>query len=272
MEVIEKMIPYRQDDEFRLYPLGDIHIGSDGCAESEIRHKIERDILGRVHTLVVGMGDYCDSITKNDKRFDIGGLASWVKKDNIMRSQEDAIKELFKPIAGKILCLLTGNHEETIHLNHQENVTRNLCTDLEIPYGGYSCFIHLIFKRIDGKATHDYIIHAWHGAGAAQSPGARLMRLMSLVNEIQADVYLMGHLHAMTQHTPDRLIYRDGRIKSVKLAATMTGSWLKAYVQPLEGEELNPGYAEMKGYKPSRIGCPCIVFRPDSDQEIVIES
>ena len=220
--------------------------------------------------LWVGMGDYADCILKNDPRFDIGGLAPWVKPDNIVESQRKWVKELLAPISSKCLGLLTGNHEETIHLRYENDITRNLCDDLKVPYAGYACYIALSFKRAE-TACHRSLIHAWHGAGAAQTEGARLMRLMRLVNEIQADIYLMGHLHAMTQHTPDRLLYSNGRIKSSKLVATITGSWLRAYTQPRKGQQLNASYAEIKGYKPSRIGCPKVIIKPDKG-EFSIES
>ena len=97
------------------------------------------------------------------------------------------------------------------------------------------------------------------------------MRLVRLVNDIQAHIYTMGHLHAMTSHTPDRLMCVRGRVKSMKLVATITGSWLRAYSQPKQGQSLNPGYAEKKGYKPSRIRCPIINILPETD-EITIES
>ena len=92
------------------------------------------------------------------------------------------------------------------------------------------------------------------------------MRLVRLVNDVQADIYLMGHLHAITIHTPDRLTCnRLGRVKSRALIAAITGSWLKTYPQPKEDQKLNPTYGEKKGYKPSRIGCPVIHIEPDED-------
>ncbi len=52
------------------------------------------------------------------------------------------------------------------------------------------------------------------------------MRLVRLVNDIQADVYLMGHLHAITIHTPDRLqVTKSGKIKSVLFEG---GTYVKA--------------------------------------------
>lgn len=259
MEVIEKEIPYARSQVFKIFPIGDIHYGSAHCAEVEITR--QRDlILNTPNSFIIGMGDYCDAILKDDKRFDIMGLASWVERDNIIESQRKKIVSLFEPVKDKVLTLIEGNHEDTIHSHYQNHIVKNVCRDLDVPYGDYHCFINLKFKRKGSTESHNYLIHAWHGSGAAQTEGARLNRLIRLVNDIQADIYLMGHLHAMTQHTPDRLTLKYGKIKSIKLAATITGSWVKAYTQ---GESTS--YAEKKGYKPSRIGCPVICIHPDKD-------
>jgi len=270
MEVIEKVFEHKRPDVFHIYPLGDLHGGSNTCSEHEIRNQVQ-EIKERKNAYWIGMGDYADCITKNDPRFEICGLADWVEQDNIVESQRKWLVSLFKPIAHKGICLLTGNHEETIHQYHSNDLVRNLCDDLSIPYGGYQAFILLTFKRKGMEGSRQFTVHAWHGAGSAQTEGARVMRLMRLVNEIQAHIYLMGHLHAMAQYTPDRLTCVRGRIKSVKLAATMTGSWLKAYMQPANGQHLNPTYVERQGYKPTRMGCPVIHIRPDKD-EFTIES
>ena len=269
MEIISRTIEYKsRKDNFLIYPIGDIHAGSIHCAEQEIQQKV-REIKETKNAYWLGMGDYADCILKDDKRFDIGGLAPWVKADNILRCQSDWIKDLFSPIKGKCLGLITGNHEESIHSKYQEDFTRNLCTDLGVSYGGYACYVLLRFQRTTGetKTSQTYKIHAWHGAGAAQTEGARLMRLMRLVNDFTAHIYLMGHLHAMTQHTPDRIDCIGERLKSVKLAATITGSWLRAYTY--SKDSVNPSYAEIKGYKPSRIGCPIIRIHPDHDTFII---
>jgi len=270
MEVIERIISYTRPDTFSIYPIGDIHYGSIHCDEDGIEKQINQ-IAKEENSFIIGMGDFMDSILKNDPRFDIEGLAPWLKKGNIMESQRGKVNNLFEPVKDKILCLLTGNHEEEQHIRFQDDITRNICKDLGVRYGGYSCFLVLKFQRENSNERHQVVIHAWHGAGSAQTEGARLMRLVRLVNDIQADIYLMGHLHAMTQHTPDRLIYRGGRVKSLRLAATITGSWLKAYTQPKSDQELPPSYAEKKGYKPSRIGCPVIHIKPEYE-EFTIES
>jgi predicted phosphodiesterase len=258
MQVIIKDIPYTRPDIFKIFPMGDLHLGTVHCAEGEI-HKQIRTIQETKNSYIIGMGDWCDCITLNDKRFDMKGLAPWVEPDNIIECQRKKAVATFKPVQNKIIAILEGNHEDAIHHYHQNHIIKNICADLDSPFGEYHCFILLRFKRSGGE-SHVYTIHAWHGSGSAQTDGARLNRLTRLVNDIQADIYLMGHLHAMTQHTPDRLIVRNGKIKSIKLAATITGSWVKAYTQ---GETVS--YAEKKGYKPSRIGCPVVCINPDKD-------
>ncbi len=278
MEVVIREVHYKRPDNFYLYPFGDSHLGATEASERALSHKVI-ECANRGHNgLALGLGDWGESITSKDKRFRTNGLAPWVEKRNIIESERDKCKEIFRPLKeeGQLIAIGTGNHEEEIHDRHDDDLVRNLCKDFQVPYAGYHAFIILKFIRA-GRTTHYLKIHTWHGAGGAQSEGGRLMRLMRLVNDVEADIYLMGHLHAMTSHTPDRLVERNGRIKSIKLAATITGSWLKTYNQPHEGEIQDPTYGEKKGYKPSRIGCPIIRIMPDNynspyDDEFVIES
>jgi len=264
MEVIIKEIEYTRPDVFRIYPFFDSHLGAVESSEDALIRKVKEcasyDRLG----IALGGGDWLDCITHNDNRFSMNGLAPWVKKSNILRSQSDRAKEIYSIIPkSQWLGIGTGNHEESIHKYHDDDVIRNICTDMEIPYAGYQTFYILRFKR-SGKFTHSVTIHSWHGSGAAQTEGARLSRLVRLINEFEADIYLMGHLHAITTHTPDRLTIRNGRITSIRLAAAICGSWLKTYAQPEEGQIIDPSWGEQRGFKPSRIGMPIIEITPDN--------
>uniref|UniRef100_A0A6M3LV81 Calcineurin-like phosphoesterase domain-containing protein n=1 Tax=viral metagenome TaxID=1070528 RepID=A0A6M3LV81_9ZZZZ len=265
MEVIIREIEYKRADIFTLYPFFDPHLGARECAESMLKDKVaECAGLGRLG-IAIGGGDFLDCITHNDRRFSMNGLADWVEKSNIVDSQRRRCEEIFKPITERKqwLGMGTGNHEEMIHIFHDDDVIRNLCRDMNAPYAGYHAFYILKFKR-SGKVTHSLTIHSWHGAGAAQTEGARLSRLVRLVNDIQADIYLMGHLHTITTYTPDRLTVKNGRVKSTRLVAAICGSWLKTYNQADKNETQDPTYGEKKGYKPARIGMPLIKIIPDN--------
>ncbi len=263
---------------FYLYPFFDSHLGAAESAEKALIKKVEECANRGRYGLALGGGDWADCITTKDKRWRGNGLAPWVERSNIIDSLRRRCNEIYSPLKeqGQLICIGTGNHEEEIHRKYDDDITRNLCRDMKVPYAGYHAFIRLKFVRAK-RITHFLTIHSWHGAGAAQTEGARVMRLVRLVNDIEADIYLMGHLHAMTTHTPDRLVLRNGRVKSIKLAATICGSWLKTFNQPHEGEIQDPTYGEEKGYKPSRIGMPIIRIEPDNynspyEQEFVIES
>lgn len=281
MEVVEWSIPHSsRNDEFKFYPIGDCHLGAVETDEDSLRAKVKQ-ILHEPNSYMIGMGDYCECIVNADPRSDIRNIADWVTKDNIIESQRVRAVQIFKPLAdlGRIICMLTGNHEEEIHKRHQNDVIRNIVKDLGVTYGGYQAFIIINFIRHKDGSEHrgdwrQIVWHAWHGAGAAQSEGARLMRLLRLTNEIEAEVYSMGHLHgALTSYTPDRLRYdhNTGRLRSVKVTATMSGSWMKSFMQSTPERPLNPHYSEIKGYKPSRIGCPCVTIQP-SPREITLTS
>jgi predicted phosphodiesterase len=260
MEVIEREIVYSHRGWIKIYAIGDIHAGSIHTAEAKIKNEIE-SIRGERNSYIVGIGDLVDCIIKDDPRFDMSGLAPWVLKDNIIDSQREWIVELFKPVKDKIITLLSGNHEENIHLRYQNDIMHNICNDLGVPWGGYSCFIDLLLKPKGGTQSYRYTIHAFHGAGAAVTEGARLMRLKRLIDSVEADIYLMGHLHSMSSYLPEKLALRNHRIKSVHKIAVTTGSWLRSYTQGM-----TPSYSEKKGYPPSQIGAPCILLHPDTGE------
>ena len=259
MQVIEKVIEYTRPDDFKILALGDIHAGVVHCAEADIRQKVEQ-IAKERNSFWIGMGDYADCIVPDDRRWESGIIAPWVKENNIVSSEKKWLKSLFNPINHKGLALLMGNHEDTIRKILHVDLLDDLCEELGIPYGGYSCFIRLLFRRKNSNDSHAYTIHAWHGAGSAQTEGARLMRLKRLVKEMEADIYLMGHLHAITHDITDRLCVRNKKIKVVPQVATITGSWLKTYCQ-----DVPPSYGEKAGFKPSHLGCPCIIINPDKE-------
>ncbi|GIV81705.1 MAG: hypothetical protein KatS3mg051_1059 [Anaerolineae bacterium] len=63
-------------DEFRIIPLGDIHVGARGSDTAAFRHVVE-DIASDERAYWIGMGDYLDAINRSDPRFSPGILADW---------------------------------------------------------------------------------------------------------------------------------------------------------------------------------------------------
>lgn len=268
MEVIEKTIEYTRPDKFYFYPLGDCHKGVVHCDENLLEETISQ-IRRERNALWLGMGDYGDCITPSDfKRWDGRILAPWMKgqEDNIGPAQRDSINEQLSPIWNKCLGLIEGNHEESIRRYNHYNLIKELLDKAnkkgDVPYAGVSCFVRLNFKRKGTTEAHDYIIHARHGEGAARTSGARALAVLRLSESmVNAHIVLMGHLHGQeSPDIPQRIILRSGKIKSFESIATMTGAWIRAYMQGVP-----PCYLERWGSRPSTLGCPRIVIEPDKD-------
>lgn len=269
MEVIEKTIEYSYPDKFYLYPLGDMHKGIVHCDEDLLEEKVN-EIRRERNALWLGMGDYGDCITPSDfKRWEGRILAPWMKEheDNIGPTQCDAIDEQLSPIWNKCIGLIEGNHEDSIRrYNHYDLITELLKKANQkhkVKYAGVQCFIRLNFRRKNSNEAHDYIIHARHGEGSARTSGARALAVLRLSQSmINAHIVLMGHLHGQeSPDIPQRLVLRSGKIKSFETIATMTGAWVRAYMQGVP-----PCYLERWGSPPSTMGCPRIVIEPSKDR------
>jgi len=268
MQVITHTIEYTRPDKFTIYPLGDEHLGVIHCDE-DLLDKTINEIHRDKHSFWVGMGDYGDFITPSDfKRWSGKILAPWMQnhEDNIGATQVDRIHEMHSRIWGKNLALLEGNHDENIrrynHYNAIEELLKraNKVSSKQVQYGGVQCFIRLLFKRKNTTTTHEYIIHARHGEGSARTSGARALAVLRMSQTtVNANITLMGHLHGQeSPDIPQRLLLYRGNIKSFGSIATMTGAWIRAYMQ-----NVPPCYLERWGSPPSVLGCPKIIIEPD---------
>ena len=247
--------------------MGPIHCDEDGV-EAKVK-----EINADPYALWLGMGDYADLVTPSDfKRWDGAILAPWMKgkEDNIGPTQLDRVEDLLSPIWNKCVGLIEGNHETSIRrYNHYDLMVELLKRANgkkeppwdKVPYGGVSCMVRLNFVRSGSR--NDYVIHARHGEGSARTPGARALAVLRLaMTFVNANIVLMGHLHGQeSPDIPERLILRNHKIKSMETIATMTGAWLKTYMQGVP-----PCYLERWGSPPSTLGCPCIKINPDNHE------
>jgi hypothetical protein len=240
------------------------------CDEDLFEDKVN-EIKRERNALWLGMGDYGDCVTPMDfKRWDGRILAPWMKghEYNIGQTQCNNLDEQLSPIWNKCIGLIEGNHEDSMRRHNHYDLMENLLNaahkkNSEVKYAGVSCFIRLNFKRKNSNESHDYIIHARHGEGCARTPGARAMAVLHLSQSmVNAHIVLMGHLHGQeSPDMPQRMVLRNGKIKSFETVACMTGAWIRAYMQGVPA-----CYLERWGSPASSLGCPRIVIEPDKDR------
>ena len=262
MEVIEKTIDYKINvGDFKLYPLGDLHVGTKHCTESDFQ-KIVAEISGDPQAIWIGMGDYGEFITPNDKRWDSKVISEWLEdQDNIAEDQTKHICKLLEPIKDKCIGLLEGNHEDAIRRYLKVNVQKNICERLNLPNLGYSAWVRLRFARENSNERHVYKCVFSHGSGWAITPGAKMARLQRFMNAFDARIYGHGHMHDIITHTVPYLELSDSNIiRQKERVGAVTGCWFKTYTQGVAAS-----YGEKKSYPPTSLGCPVFTINPTLD-------
>jgi len=111
-----------------------------------------------------------------------------------------ACVELFAPIADKILCVVTGNHENRHYRTNGIDITELMCRQLGIEER-YSPTTALVFVRFGelGSKSHNrkvvYSIYVSHGNGGGRKEGGKIQRLVDLSTIVDADIFVCGHTH-----------------------------------------------------------------------------
>ena len=246
-------------DKVTLIPLGDLHLGNICCDLDAFRDMVQY-INDTPNTYTLLMGDLVDAIVHTDnKRFDIDTI------DRKYTTPEDQIRELvtiLKPLADKkkIWGIIEGNHEHELKKRSYIPVCRRLSEELGVEFTGYQTAIRLNIKRKAGKTYDGWVtkIYAHHGMGAGRTPGSILNKVMTLSNNWDADIYLMGHLHQSITHAETKLsISSKGELRIIETTKLygMTGTFLKSYT-----DDETSTYAERAGYSPTTIGTIRIKF------------
>lgn len=237
-----RSISFESDDqEVKLVPLGDVHLGAPTCEVDKFLRTV--DYIKESGSLVVLMGDLAECASKSS----VG--AGWVEQSMSPQKQLDGLKQVLMPIASQVLVLLDGNHEFRIWKETGLKFSKILADFLKVPYGGYSCFIKLKVQK------QNYIIHAQHGSSNAWYPHTKLTAAMRTAQHTDADVYLYGHVHELLSLKVPRRVFdlRSRTVKRDKKYFVLTGSFL----------EYENSYAERKNMYPTQTGVAKLKFFGD---------
>jgi len=270
-------------DAFKLVYFSDLHWLAKACAEKAI-HKQIAEILADPFTFWIGGGDYGEFIGFGDtKRFDPDAVSEKVSVADLGKLGKKTyqeIKVLFEPIKHKCLGLIIGNHEKQyMRRQQQEDLHGWLCTELGVADLGYSCFMDIVFCQANKivipalhtelpprrgehrhNTSHTFRVFCHHGAGAAQTKGGKINRLVSFMRNFEADIFFMGHVHDQMGARLTPLTANDDCtdiIHKTKLGV-ISGSYLKTYSQG------TTTYGEMKGYEPTTLGAAWVMVRPET--------
>lgn len=216
--------------------LGDLHYGAPNCQVSDIKSCIKQ--IKNRNIQVMLMGD----LVENGTRESVGaGVYEQVMHPS---QQIKDVISLLHPIKDQIICSMQGNHEERTFKDSGVGISEVIADSLDC---NYSNFMSLVRMK---NSNLKYDIFGWHGYGSGQSIPGKLKALTKQAEWIDADIYAMGHTHELyhvtdTKRNIDNVGFTD-RMRHFIL----TGSFLK----------WDGSYAESRGYKPMKIGCPLVTL------------
>jgi len=242
-----------RSSELRFHFISDIHAGSRHILENKLDSTIKQ-IQEDEFAYWFGLGDLGDWICFSDRRFENYEMASWMDISDPWASTIDWLEEKLKPIAGKCLGIVPGNHEYQAKLVSHFPVHKHLAARLGVLDLGEACFFRLLFNRGNGGRL-PWDIFMTHGWGGGRTGGARVNKLEQLMRDNDAMIYAIGHVHGQlpilksvvrrVSKNKVRYDYRYGLV---------SGTYL-----------LDSEYERRSGYPASVIGSPCVTIVPYHD-------
>lgn len=240
-----------------IYSLGDTHEGNINQAEKALKDAVEI-INEDPHALWIGMGDYIDAITHDDKkRFDpVTVHPKYRISDlkNLPFKQVQNFFEIIKPIQHKCIALLIGNHEEAYAKHKSFDVYKALASLFTESAWGMGKppvrlgYVGFIVYRLDRVGS---IVHALnHGAGVGgKTEGYPITKAWEMASPFECDIFWMGHVHMLVEDDKKVTgVTVRGILQKKRKFVGITASFLETY------KEGSTNYYEHKGKKEGDIG------------------
>ena len=256
--------------EFRLYPVGDVHLGHVACNEKRFAATIKA-IADDPDAYWIGLGDMADFINRSDKRYDSESVAPWLRwKADLAGAQRDRLLDELRPIAPKCLALIEGNHEWSILQRYERAIYAEFCQGIrdagglgDAPLALGTCgWISLTFNRSEGKANSSTIrIYAYHGHTGGKLAGGKALDMQRTLWTHDADLCLAGHSHALqVQSEAVESVSRGAIIRTDRRGVTC-GSYLTVRSD-------SDTYADRAGHLPPTDGSAIIYLRPGAESAV----
>ncbi len=225
-----------EHDAITIVPLGDLHIGAP---ESNFKNLLEEIRKYDETHYFLFLGDLIDNSLKDS----IGDVYTQTG------TPEQCIEEvnaLFAELRGRILGVVSGNHENRTTRHVGVDIIGMFCRDKKIPYDKNTIILDVTVRHT--TKDRNYLIYVGHGSGGGRTLGGKAnaaKRLDEIVNN--AEVYISGHTH-QPMYWKDGYFAVDRYNKQVRMCERhhiVIPAWLDY-----------PEYAESKLYAPQ----PCGMF------------
>ena len=216
--------PDRQD--ITIIPIADVHLGARECMEQEFIKFIDSVKENPDVYLILG-GDLINNGTRSS-------VTNVFEERMRPMEQKKEMAKILAPVAHKILCAVSGNHERRSGKDADDDPTYDILAkiDREDVCRESVAFVKLQFGKIDGagKDNPTYTLVVTHGAGGGMLTSGAVLRGERFGYAIDGmDALIMGHTHKPFTTVPGKIVIDPrNNIVSVKpfKVINMT-SWLE---------------------------------------------
>ena len=222
----EMIIHKFDNDDITIIPISDVHLGSRECMEQEFIKFIE-SVKDAPNVYLILGGDLIDNGLKNS-------LTNVYRATMPPSQQKREMANILAPVADKILCAVSGNHERRSNKDADDDPMYDIMVkiDCEDVYRENMAFLKLQFGDINGCGTTNptYTLVVTHGAGGGQLTSGAVLRGERFGYAVDGmDALIIGHTHKPFVTNPGK-IFIDSRHNKVSIkpfkVINMT-SWLK---------------------------------------------
>lgn len=225
-----KIIAHSFASSINIIPIADVHLGSMYHQEKEWNQFL-KNIQSLDNTYLILAGD----LINNNTRSSVGSPF-----DDILRPREQKriMTEMLAPIRDKILCIVSGNHENRSLKDADDDPTYDIACklDLEDIYReDLACNLirvgHHTRRTSSSGGSHvqAYSIVVTHGSGGGIYTGASVNRNERFANVFDnLDCLITGHSHkpSITRPTKEVIDSRSLSILRKEVVCVTCASWL----------------------------------------------
>lgn len=198
----EMIIHKFPNEDITIYPIADVHLGSQECMEQEFIKFINMVKETPNVYLVLG-GDLIDNGVRN-------GLTNVFRATMPPSQQKREMANILAPVRDKILCAVSGNHERRSGKDVDDDPTYDIfCKlDKEEIYRENMAFMKLQFgnTKNNGAFNPTYTLVVTHGAGGGQLTSGAVLRGERFGYAVDGmDALIIGHTHKPFTTNPGKI-------------------------------------------------------------------
>lgn len=241
MKTIKATLPSKKNIEVHLF--ADEHIGDKHSDIKRIKERIEV-VRSNPNAYAILNGDLVNNAT-------LSSPSDTYNEEMSPMEQVQKCVELFRPIASKILCVTSGNHEWRTMKETGIDITYFMCAELGIAdkYTSESALLFVRFGETNKGRPIAYSIYVNHGNGGGRADGGKINKLINMAAIVDADIYIHSHTHlpAIVKKNFFRTSYMNSTVSEITRLFVNTAANLSY-----------GGYGERGEYTPSSTDTPII--------------